>query len=208
MTAARGRHAPPPEVRLPLQRERLLRAAAAEFARSGYAGAGSESISRRAGMSKATFYEHFANKEECMLALFDQAVLVVQESMARAAASAPSDARERMRAGTRAFLTALSEHPEFAQTLLVEIIGAGPRAMQQRDRVLQTFADVIDAENAAAARRRLIGRFASPLDTFAVVGAISELVSRQVRLGVPEDVLDLAPVIDRLIFGLLPDAPA
>jgi hypothetical protein len=54
----------------------------------------------------------------------------------------------------------------------------------------------------------MIGRFASPLDTFAVVGAISELVSRQVRLGVPEDVLDLAPVIDRLIFGLLPDADA
>jgi AcrR family transcriptional regulator len=208
MTAARGRHAPPPEVRLPLQRERLLRAAAAEFAQSGYAGASSESISRRAGMSKATFYEHFANKEECMLALFDRAVSVVQESMARAAASAPSDARERMRAGTRAFLTALAEHPEFAQTLLVEIIGAGPRAMQHRDRVLQTFADLIDAENAAAARRGLIGRFASPLDTFAVVGAISELVSRQVRLGVPANVLDLAPVIDRLIFGLLPDAQA
>ena len=58
-----------------MQRERLLRAAAAEFAARGYAGAGSESISRRAGMSKATFYEHFANKEECMLALFDQAVV-------------------------------------------------------------------------------------------------------------------------------------
>jgi AcrR family transcriptional regulator len=208
MTAARGRHAPPPEVRLPLQRERLLQAAAVEFARSGYAGASSESISRRAGMSKATFYEHFANKEECMLSLFDHARRVVQESMARAAASAPSDARERMRAGTRAFLTAISEHPEFAQTLLVEIIGAGPRAAQQRDRILQTFADVVDAENAAAARRGLIGRFESPLDTFAAVGAVSELVSRQVRLGEPEDVLDLAPVIDRLIFGLLPDAPA
>ncbi len=204
MTAARGRHAPPPEVRLPLQRERLLRAAASEFAQSGYAGASSESISRRAGMSKATFYEHFANKEECMLALFDRAVAVVSESMASAAASAPSDARERMKAGTRAFLRALSEYPEFAQTLLVEIIGAGPRAAQHRDRILQTFADLLDAENAAAARRGLIGRFASPFDTFAVVGAISELVSRQVRLGVPEDVLDLAPVIDRLIFGLLP----
>jgi AcrR family transcriptional regulator len=208
MTAARGRHAPPPEVRLPLQRDRLLRAAALDFAQSGYAGASSQSISRRAGMSKATFYEHFANKQECMLTLFDQASRVVQESMARAAASAPSDARERMRAGTRAFLTALSEHPEFAQTLLVEIIGAGPRAAQQRDRILQTFADVLDAENAAAARRGLIGRFASPLDAFAVVGAISELVSRQMRLGVPEDVFDLAPVIDRLIFGLLPDAQA
>ena len=155
-------------------------------------------------MSKATFYEHFANKEDCMLALFERSVSVVQDAMAHAAAGAPSDAHERIKAGTRAFLTSLTEHPEFAQTLLVEIIGAGPRAAQHRDRILQAFADVIDAENAAAARRGLIGRFASPLDTFAVVGAITELVSRQVRLGVPEDVLDLAPVIDRLILGLLP----
>ena len=206
MTAARGRHAPPPEVRLPLQRARLLRAAALEFAEHGYAGTGSDSISRRAGMSKATFYEHFANKEECILALFDLAVRTVQEAMAQAAREAPSDARERMRAGTRAFLAALSDHPEFAQTLLVEIIGAGPQAALHRDAILQGFAQVLDAENAAAARRGLIGRFASPHDTFAVVGAIAELISRQVRLGIPEDALELAPVIDRLIFGLLPDA--
>lgn len=204
MSAARGRHAPPPEVRLPIQRDRLLRAAALEFARSGYAGTSSESISRRAGMSKATFYEHFANKEECMMALFDLAARVLQESMVAAASSAPSDARERIKAGTRAFLTALADHPEFAQTLLVEIIGAGPQAAQQRDRILQTFADLLDAENAAAARRGLIGRFASPDDAFAVIGAAVELVSRQVRLGVPPNVLELAPVIDRLILGLLP----
>ncbi|HTU96736.1 MAG TPA: TetR/AcrR family transcriptional regulator [Solirubrobacteraceae bacterium] len=204
MTTARGRHAPPPEVRLPLQRERLLRAAAREFAERGYAGASSESISRRAGMSKATFYEHFANKEECMLALFDMGAELVQTAMADAAANAPTgDARERLRAGTRAFLGALAEHPEFAQTLLVEIIGAGPRAAQRRDQILQAFADVLDAENAAAARRGLMRRFRSPEDSFAVIGAITELVSRQVRLGAPDHVLDLAPVIDRLIFGLL-----
>ena len=204
MTTARGRHAPPPEVRLPLQRERLLRAAAREFAERGYAGASSESISRRAGMSKATFYEHFANKEECMLALFDMGAELVQDAMAAAARNAPvGDARERLRAGTRAFLGALAEHPEFAQTLLVEIIGAGPRAAQRRDQILQAFAGVVDAENAAAARRGLMGRFSSPHDSFAVVGAVTELVSRQVRLGVPEHMLDLAPVIDRLIFGLL-----
>jgi AcrR family transcriptional regulator len=190
-----------------MQRERLLRAAALEFAEVGYAGASSESISRRAGMSKATFYEHFANKEECMLALFDMGTQIVQREMAEAARNAPDgDARERMKAGTRAFLRALAQHPEFAQTLLVEIIRAGPGAAQRRDQVLQAFADVLDAENAAAARRGLIGRFGSPHDPFAVVGAITELVSRQVRLGVPEHVLDLSPVIDRLIFGLL-DAP-
>jgi AcrR family transcriptional regulator len=209
VTTARGRHAPPPEVRIPLQRERLLRAAAREFADRGYAGASSESISRRAGMSKATFYEHFANKEECMLALFDMGAELVQAAMAEAARNAPvGDARERLRAGTRAFLGALAEHPEFAQTLLVEIIGAGPRAAQRRDQILQAFADVLDAENAAAARRGLMGRFSSPHESFAVVGATTELVSRQVRLGVPGHILDLAPVIDRLIFGLLDDDPS
>jgi AcrR family transcriptional regulator len=209
VTTARGRHAPPPEVRLPLQRERLLRAAAREFAKRGYAGTSSESISRRAGMSKATFYEHFANKEECMLALFDMGAELVQAAMAEAARNAPvGDARERVRAGTRAFLGALAEHPEFAQTLLVEIIGAGPRAAQRRDQILQTFAGVVDAENAAAARRGLMGRFTSPHDAFAVVGAVTELVSRQVRLAVPEHMMDLAPVIDRLIFGLLDDDPS
>ena len=205
MATARGRHAPPPEVRRPMQRERLLAAAALEFAQRGYRGTSSDTISRRAQMSKATFYEHFSNKEACMLALYDRSVQVVQQGMARAAGSAPrGDAVARLKAGTRAFLTALADHPEHAQTLLVEIIGAGPRANARRDEILQSFAAVLDAENAAAAGRGLLGRFASPHDSFAVVGAIVELVSRQVRLGVPADVLELAPVIDRVILGLLP----
>ena len=202
--AARGRNAPPPEVRVPRQRQRLLRAAASEFAERGYAGASSESISKRAAMSKATFYEHFSNKEECMLALFDRAGEVIVSGMAEAARGVGSgDARARMRAAIRAFLTVLSENPEFAQTLLVEIIGAGPKAAGRRDQIIQAFADRLDAENAEAARRGLIERFASPHDAFAVVGAVIELVSRHVRLGTPKDPLELAPVIDRLIDGVL-----
>ncbi len=208
MTTARGRHAPPPEVRLPLQRERLLRAAAREFAERGYAGASSESISRRAGMSKATFYEHFANKEECMLALFDMGAELVQDAMAEAARNAPvGDARERLRAGTRAFLGALAEHPEFAQTLLVEIIGAGPAAMQRRDEIIASFAQVLDRENEIHAQEGVLPRFASTDDAFAIVGAIVELASRQLRLGEPAHPLDLQPVIERFAFGLLGQAP-
>ncbi len=201
--AARGRHAPPLEVRLPLQRRRLLQAAAEEFASRGYAQASSESISRRAGMSKATFYEHFANKEDCMLALFDTAADVVVQAMAEAAERAGTDPVERLKAAIRAFLTTLAEHPEFAQTLLVEIVGAGPKAARRRDQMMEQYAELLDAENAAAAKRGLIARFASLHDPFAIVGAINELVSRQVRLGEPKDVLDLAPVIDRVIAGLL-----
>jgi AcrR family transcriptional regulator len=192
-----------------LQRRRLLEAAASEFAHRGYAAASSESISRRAGMSKATFYEHFANKEDCIIALFDSAAQVTLEAMAGAARQAgPDDAVARMKAATRAFLASLAEHPEFAQTLLVEIIGAGPKAAHRRDQIMQGFSDVLDAENASAAKRGLIARFASPYDSFAIVGAITELVSRQVRRGEPPDVMELAPVIDRLIGGVLaPGSP-
>ena len=77
----RGRHAPPLAVRLDVQRRRLFAAAAAVFARSGYADASAEGISREAGMSKATFYEHFANKEECLLAMFDTGVEEVMGEM-------------------------------------------------------------------------------------------------------------------------------
>jgi AcrR family transcriptional regulator len=203
-SAARGRHAPPPEVRVPRQRERLLRAAAAEFAQLGYTGASSESISRRAGMSKATFYEHFANKEECIMALFDVAAAGVARAMVEAVRElGAAEPAGRIKAATRAFLTALADHPEYAQTLLVEIIGAGPDAAHRRDEIMQRFADQLDADNAAAAERKLIARFASPYDAFAIVGAITELVSRQVRLGEPSDVLELAPVIDRLFDGVL-----
>src|SRR6476646_53345 len=174
-TVPRGRHAPPLEVRLSVQRRRLLEAAANEFARSGYAEASAEAISRGAGMSKATFYEHFANKEECILALFDVAATEV----------AGKDPLQRMRGGLRAFLEILAEHPSESQTLLVEIIGAGPRAAQRRDEVFARFAEAIDAENAAAARAGTVARLASPDDAYAIVGAVAELASRQIRLGVP-----------------------
>ena len=204
LRAARGRHAPPPEVRLPLQRQRLLGAAAEEIAQRGYAAASAASIARRAGMSKATFYAHFSNKMACILALVDRANQVVAEAMATAARSAGNtDAAARMHAGTRAYLKAIAEHPEFARTLLVEIVGAGPTAMAKRDQGMQLFAAILDAENAAAANRGLSPRFASRYDSYAIVGGITELVSRHVRLGEPEDVFELGPVIDRLIGGVL-----
>jgi AcrR family transcriptional regulator len=83
--APRGRHAPPLEVRQDRQRARLFAAASAVFARAGFADATAEAIAREAGMSKATFYEHFGNKEECLLALFDAAMDVVVEGIAQAA---------------------------------------------------------------------------------------------------------------------------
>src|ERR671937_2108342 len=135
-TVPRGRHAPPLEVRLTVQRRRLFQAAATVFARRGFADATAEAISREAGMSKATFYEHFANKEECILALFDEGARTVLQALAQATAAAGDDPTERMRAGINAFLQQVGTHRNESQTLLVEIIGAGPRATERRDAIL------------------------------------------------------------------------
>src|SRR4051794_24800333 len=151
----RGRHAPPLEVRQGRQRRRLNEAAAAVFARVGYADATAEAIAREAGMSKATFYEHFDNKEDCILALSAPATETLIGAMTRAAAGDGSHRMtpaERYRESAGALLQVVAEHRDYAQTLLVEIIGAGPRAMQRRDAVLVAFAQYIDARNAEDAQ--------------------------------------------------------
>jgi AcrR family transcriptional regulator len=204
----RGRHAPPLEVRLSVQRRRLFEAAATVFARRGFADATAEAISREAGMSKATFYEHFANKEECILALFDEAATECLRQMAVAVERQAESYPEHLRQGTRAFLRTLAEWPDAAQTLLVEIIGAGPRATERRDAILDAFAEAIHRDNEQVAPRYGAPRFASRDDAFACVGAIVELASRQLRTGTPSDIRELEPVIDRLMLGVLEQAAA
>lgn len=205
----RGRHAPPLEVRQGVQRERLFEAAARVFARTGYAEASAEAISREAGMSKATFYEHFANKEECLLALFDQAAATIMHALAEAQRqrrSASETYEEWIARGVRAFLETLINHPEASRTLLVEIIGAGPIAMERRDRIFQLFAQLLYDDNKAVAPHYGAPQFVSEHDTYAIVGAIAALVDRQLRTGEPEDPRDLEPVIERLFFGLFDQA--
>src|ERR671915_2500216 len=208
--APRGRHAPPLEVRQDRQRRRLYAAAGAVFADVGFADATAEAIAREAGMSKATFYEHFDNKEDCIIALHDDATAAVLEAMRRTGEDVgPGDAAGRVRAVIHTFLEVLAAFPDEAQTLLVEIIGAGPRAIERRDRVLADYAAYVDEVNREdAARSADVRRLASPHDAFAIVGAVVELASRQIRTGEPDDIRDLEPVVERLVLGLLRSASA
>ena len=204
-TVPRGRHAPPLEVRLTVQRRRLFEAAADVFARVGYAEASAEAISREAGMSKATFYEHFANKEECILALFDEAATEVMRAMVggvrrrgprllrgargRRRARLPGDARLLSDLGADA---ARGDHRRRAR--------APPRAATRSSRPSPTS---LYRDNQRAAPQYGAPTFASPDDAFAIIGASVELVSRSLRTGRPADVLALEPVITRLMLGVL-----
>jgi AcrR family transcriptional regulator len=188
----------------------LFEAAAQVFARGGYADASAEAISREAGMSKATFYEHFANKEECILALFDEAATEVVLAMGRAAGDRDqaTSYEDWVKRTMRAFLDTLVEYPAESQTLLVQIIGAGPRATERRDAILDAFAATIHRDNQRMAPRFGAPTFADPADAFTVVGGIIEVVSRQLRTGRPEDMRDVEPTLQRLFFGMLSQSHA
>jgi AcrR family transcriptional regulator len=202
----RGRHAPPLEVRVRVQRARLFAAAAAVFSRSGYADATAEAIAREAGMSKATFYEHFANKEECLLALFDAAGDEVVRAMHAGVDTRddpPAGYEEVVVRGLRALLATVAAYPPEARTLLVEGIGAGPRAAQKRDAMLDAFAEWLYRDNTVYAPAFGAPTFASPDDAFTVVGGVVEVVSRQLRTQQPADIRDLEPTLLRLVFGVI-----
>jgi AcrR family transcriptional regulator len=157
-------------------------------------------------MSKATFYEHFDNKEDCILALFDAATERLLAAMQEAGGGEPAvaDPRARYQHSIGAFLQTVADYPDYAQTLLVEIIGAGPRAMERRDGVLAAFAAYIDHRNLEDSAAGLVPRLAGGADdAFAIVGAVVELASRQIRTGVPADIRELEPIVERLITGML-----
>jgi AcrR family transcriptional regulator len=198
--APRGRHAPPLEIRQDRQRRRLFSAAASVFARTGYADASAEAVAREAGMSKATFYEHFRNKEECLLALFDAALEKVIDALDDAH---KERSPRRVEATIDALLDVLVDHPDEAQTLLVEVIAAGPRARARRDRAVARLARWLDGANREAAEAGTAPRLVSVHDAYAIVGAIIELAARQLRTGDPADIRELGPVIERLAGGLL-----
>lgn len=199
----RGRHAPPLEVRRERQRERLFTAAAAVFAAQGFADATAEAIAKEAGMSKATFYEHFANKEQCVLELFDAAAAAALIGMKAASDEAGPDARDRLRARIGAFLGLLAAYPNTATTLLVTILGAGPAAAERHGEIVARFAQAIDENNREAAAQGALPRFASPDDPVAIAGAVVELAAAKLRQGRPEEIPGLAPLVERLILGLL-----
>src|SRR4051795_10361468 len=203
VTVPRGRHAPPLEVRLNVQRQRLFEAAARVFSTVGYAEASAEAISKEAGMSKATFYEHFSNKEECILALVDTAGQASRMAIAAAASSTEDNFEAKVHARVHAFLGGLAMFPEMAHVVMVDVIGVGPVGAAKRDEMLQAFADFLVAENLRAHNTYGAPCFGHPDDAYAIVGGIMELASRQIRTGVPENIRDLEPVIERLVAGVL-----
>src|SRR5918997_423039 len=108
------------------------------------------------------------------------------ESAPRGRHAPPLEVRQdRQRRRLYAAAGAVFARVGYADATAEAIIGAGPRAMERRDLVLTAFARYIDEVNREDAERGAAPRLGSFHDAFAIVGAVIELASRQIRHGEP-----------------------
>src|SRR4051794_9860174 len=126
-----------------IQRSRMLVAAVEAVEEVGYARMTVAQVIARAKVSRKTFYDVFADREDCFLAALEQAVSqmgrLVRESYER-----EEGWRDGVRAGLAELLVFLDEEPALARLCLVEALGAGPRVLERRAQLLEELAEVVD----------------------------------------------------------------
>ena len=169
-----------------LQRTRLLDAAFVVVAEQGYRRMAARKVAERAGVSPKTFYDLFSDREDCFLAVFDQAVEECA-TVVRPAYAGEGDWAGCIRAGLDALLRFLDSEPELCRLVFVEALGAGPRVLERRAQVLGQLERVIDEGRAGV---KGAGEL-PPLTAAGIVGATFSVIHGQLVEQQPEPLADL-----------------
>ncbi len=179
------------------QRERLLDAAVNVVAEKGYGATTVADLTKEAGVSRTTFYEHFEDKEACFLAAYDTAADVLARRIG-AAFETQEAWPDRVRAGLAALLESLAGEPQIARLALVDVGSAGPQAQRRYRAALQRMTPFFDeGRDFAPGGRRL------PANTSRmVVGAVTGLVSDEIEAGRAERLPEMLPEV--LFASLVP----
>lgn len=140
------------------QRWRILEAVTEVTAKHGYADATVTDIIGAAGLSRKTFYEQFKDKEDCFLTAYDVLSTRLLRAMAKAAAPLKQGPARR-RAQLETFLVALDRAPAVGRVFMLDVLGAGARALKRRHRLDRLFADAVlgDAVDDEVLRTAIIG---------------------------------------------------
>jgi AcrR family transcriptional regulator len=185
-------------------RRRLLDGMAAAIRRSGYAETTVADIVREARTSRRTFYAHFADRQECLIALLREAN---QQTIARIEKAvdphAPWDAQ--VRQAIEAWIAAVQADPPITLAWIRDVpaLGTGARRLQRETMaafvvLIQTLTDT--AELRAAGVR-------PPTQQIAIVllGGLRELIATTVEDGGDIDgITDAAVAATRLLLGPRP----
>lgn len=164
------------------QRERLLRAVAAAVAAKGYGPTTIADITGRARVSRDTFYEQFASKEQCFLAAYDEVTAALLAEIV-AVGTSQADYVDGVRDGIRAYLKFWSENHDAARAFTIELLAAGDAAHAHRDRILDSMTRLFNSI-AVRARAEQDGLpTVPPVVARAIVVATVDLTTECVRHG-------------------------
>jgi AcrR family transcriptional regulator len=177
-----GRHRLTPEAVAESQRGRLLFAMVEVVAEKGYAATTVADVVEHAGVSRRTFYEQYPSKEACFLAAYDTGIEILLGRLRDAqAALGDIDWRARVRSDLETHLDLLAAQPSFARALHLEILGAGPAALERRAQIFGIFAERSRGAYAMA-RIEDPSRPELPAEIFSFqIGGLDELVRECLR---------------------------
>jgi AcrR family transcriptional regulator len=172
-TVRRQPNAPEPSHALPagIQRNRLVSAAIRSLDEVGYVNTSVAQISSRARVSRRTFYELFATREECMLAVFEDVVALIESDLA-AAALEGLPWRERLRGGLWTILSFFEREPLMARVLVVHSLQGEAELLARREALLGRLAAIVDEGREQAGKAVQ----ATPLTAEGLVGAVLAIV--------------------------------
>jgi AcrR family transcriptional regulator len=123
-----------------IQRSRLLAAAVGSIEEVGYTRTTVGSITDRARVSRRTFYEMFANRDECLAAMLEDVLAAIGGELA-ATGLAGLGWRERVRMGLWAILSFFDREPVLARVCVVEVSRGGPEVLRRREDLEKVFAE-------------------------------------------------------------------
>src|ERR1700730_10069085 len=111
-----------------IQRSRMLAAAVDAVEEVGYARMTVAQVISRARVSRKTFYDVFADREDCFLSAFEQA-LSQASLLARDAYDREDSWCDGVRSGLARLLALMDAQPSLAKLCVVEALGAGERVL-------------------------------------------------------------------------------
>ena len=134
-----GRHLVPRDFVAQNQRERMLLAATELVAERGYQKTTIELIAKTARVALSTFYEHFANKEECFLAALDESAAAATEVFEELL-DPEQPWPDQIAAGLEVLLEMVVAEPARARLCIVESQAAGGAALARYQAMLESVA--------------------------------------------------------------------
>jgi AcrR family transcriptional regulator len=172
-------------------RGRLLRGMATAVAAKGYADTTIADVVREASVSRRTFYEHFHDKAECLIALYEAASRMLRESID------PSHGwQEQVERAIGAYLQCLATNPVLLRTLFVEILGLGPQGLEVRRAMHRELSDfLVQLVNAGTERQANM----TPGIAMAVIGGVHELVLQAIEDGKVDELPGLTATATQLL---------